>query len=59
MKFITTIRGVTWMDSLRNERIRSNLSVKPLLKQIEESKLRWFGHVKQMDEEKLAKIYLE
>ena len=42
------------MDRLRNERIRCDFSVKPILKEIEDSKLSWFGHVKQMDEEKLA-----
>ena len=40
MKVLRTIRGVTRMDRLRNERIRSDLSVKPVLKEIEESKLR-------------------
>ena len=59
MKFVTTIRGTTRMDCLKNERTKSNLSVKALLKETEEGKLRWFGHVKRMNEERLAKIYLE
>ena len=59
MKVLRTIRGVTRRDRLKNERIRADLSVKPLLREIEENKLRWYGHVKRMDEERLAKRYLE
>ena len=33
--------------------------MKPLLKEIDENKLRWFGHVKRMDEERLINRYLE
>ena len=47
------------MDRLRNEQIRSDLSVKPLLREIEESRLRWYGHIKRMDDGRMAKIYLE
>ena len=53
LKVLRTIRGVTRIDRLRNNRIRSDLSVKPLLKEIEEKKLRWYGHVKRMDEDRL------
>ena len=59
MKVLRTIRGVTRLDRLRNEQIRSDLSVKPLLSEIEESKLRWYGHVKRMDDRRLARRYLE
>ena len=59
MKVLRTIRGVTRMDRLRNEQIRSDLSVKPLLRDIEESKLRWYGHTKRMDDGRMAKRYLE
>ena len=59
MKVLRTIRGVTRMDRLRNDQIRSDLSVKPLLKEIEERKLRWYGHVKRMDSERLPRKYLE
>ena len=47
------------MDRLRNEQIRSDLSVKPLLREIEESRLRWYGHIKRMDDVRMAKRYLE
>ena len=59
MKVLRTIRGVTRMDRLRNEQIRSDLSVKPLLIEIEESRLRWYGHIKRMDDGRMAKRYLE
>ena len=59
MKVLRTIRGVTRMDKLQNDQIRLDLSVKPLLREIEESKLKWYGHVKRMDDTRLAKRYLE
>ena len=59
MKVLRTIRGVTRMDRLRNEQIRSDLLVKPLLIEIEESRLRWYGHIKRMDDGRMAKRYLE
>ena len=59
MKVIWSIRGVTRKDRLRNARIRADLSVKPLLREIEESKLRWYGHAKRIDDTRLTKRYLE
>ena len=48
------------MNRLRTEQIRSDLSLKPLMAEIEESKLRWYGHVvKRMDDGWLARRYLE
>ena len=47
------------MDRLRNEQIRSNLPFKPLLREIEESSLTWYGHTKWMDDGRMAKRYLE
>ena len=55
MKVLRSIRGVTRMDRLKIDQIRIDLSVKPLLREIDEKKLRWYGHVKRMNEERLAK----
>ena len=54
MKVLGTIRGVTRLDRIRNGRIRSDLSVKPILRVIEESKLKWYGHAKWMEHTRLA-----
>ena len=43
---------------LEIEQVRSDFSVKPFLKEIEENKMRWHGHTKRMDGGRLAKIYL-
>ena len=59
MKVLQTIWGVTRSDRLRNGRIRAELSEKPILREIEESRLRWYGHAKRMDDEKLSKRYFE
>ena len=43
MKVLRTIRVVSRMDRLRNKQIGSYLSMKPLLSEIEESKLNGMG----------------
>ena len=50
--------GVTRKDQVRNSRIREELKVTPLLEDIERGKLRWYGHVRKMEEERKQKKYL-
>jgi hypothetical protein len=45
MRFLQKIVGKTTRDKIRNETIRRNLGVPPLQIKIEESQLRWEGHV--------------
>ena len=59
MKVLRTIRGVTGLERLRNEQIRSDLSVKSILRDIEEGKLKWYGHVKRMENTRLTKRHHE
>ncbi|KAI5707701.1 hypothetical protein M8J77_008053 [Diaphorina citri] len=47
--------GVTRKDRIRNERIRGTVKVGPLGQKIQESRLRWFGHVERRDEEYVGK----
>ena len=47
MKVSRTIRDVTRLDRLGNEQKRSDLSIKSILRTIEENKLEWYGHVKK------------
>ena len=53
------IRGVTRLDRLRNTRLREDLQVEPLLDSIEKGKLRWYGHVLRMEEQRIPKRYFE
>ena len=55
MKVLRVIKGVTRMDRLRNTKIQNDLKVTPILEIIERNKLRWFGHVQRMGEEKYPK----
>nr|CAH7719228.1 unnamed protein product [Callosobruchus chinensis] len=49
MKYLRGVKGVTRRDKIRNEVIRSELGVKPVLQKIEENQLKWFGHLVRMD----------
>ena len=59
MRVLRLIKGVTRRDRLRNISIREDLKVTPLLDEVENTKLRWYGHVKRMEERKMPKKYLE
>ena len=58
MRVLKLIRGVTRLDRLRNTRVQEDLQVEPLLDSIEKGKLRWYGHVMRMEEQKIPKRYL-
>jgi hypothetical protein len=45
MRFLQKVAGKTRCNKIRNETIRRNLGVPPLQIEIEESQLRWAGHV--------------
>ena len=51
MRVLRLIMRVTRKDRMRNSRIREEL-VTPLLEDIERGKLRWYGHVMRMEEER-------
>ena len=59
MKALRLIRGVTKFDRMRNDDIRRDLNVDSILEVIEKGRLRWYGHVKRMDEGRYARHYLE
>ena len=58
MKVLRLIRGVTRMDKLRNTKIQEELGVTPILDIVEKSKLRWYGHVQRMTEDRYPKKVL-
>jgi hypothetical protein len=47
-RVLRLIKGVTRMERLRNGNIIAELDVKEILQYIEETQLRWFGHVRRM-----------
>ena len=58
MRVLRLIMGVTSRDQMRNSRIGEELKVTPLLEDTERGKLRWYGHVIRMEEERKQKKYL-
>ena len=59
MKVLRIIKGVTRRDRIRNEIIRQQLGVESILKVIEKSQLRWFGHMKRMEMNRYPRHYYE
>jgi hypothetical protein len=57
MKFLRATVEKTRRDRIRNTYIRGQLKMEEIQNQIEESRLRWFGHVKRMDEHGIPKRY--
>ena len=43
--------GVTKLDRIRNERIRGTTKVGEISKKVQESRLKWYGHVLRTEEE--------
>ena len=59
MKVLRLIKGVTLFDKQRNEDIRRELGVKSVLDVIQQTQLRWYGHVMRMDNSRLPKKWLD
>uniref|UniRef100_A0A8D8R0B7 Endonuclease-reverse transcriptase n=1 Tax=Cacopsylla melanoneura TaxID=428564 RepID=A0A8D8R0B7_9HEMI len=55
MKFIRSIVGKTRRDRIRNEEIRRSVDVEKLQDKIERSRLKWYGHMQRMNEERIPK----
>ena len=47
--------GVTKLDSTRNERIRGSTKVGEISKKMQESRLKWYGHVSRREDECVGK----
>ena len=47
--------GVTKLDRIRNERIRGTTKVGEISKKVQESRLRWYGHVLRREDEYVGK----
>ncbi|XP_076037279.1 uncharacterized protein LOC143022795, partial [Oratosquilla oratoria] len=55
MRALRLIKGVTRFDHIRNDAISQELEVEGIFEIVERAQLRWFGHVKRMDQERTAK----
>ena len=45
MRILRWMSGVTKLDRIRNERIRGTTKVGEISKKVQESRLKWYGHV--------------
>jgi hypothetical protein len=55
MKFMTGILGKTRRDKIRNKDIREQLKVDDIKHDMERKKLKWYGHIMRMAEERIPK----
>ena len=49
------MRGVTKLDRISNERIRGTTKVGEISKKVQESRLKWYGHVLRREDEYVGK----
>ena len=59
MKCLRKIAGHTRRDRIRNNVIREELGVTPIIETVEIKALKWLGHVTRMKEERLPKRVME
>ena len=55
MRMLRWMSGVTKLDRIRNERIRGTTKVGEIYKKVQESRLKWYGHVLRREEEYVGK----
>ena len=51
MRMLRWVRGVTKLHRIRNERIRWTTKVGEISKKVQESRLKWYGHVLRKEDE--------
>lgn len=55
MRYLRAIKGITRRDRIRNEIVRTELKVEPILSNIERQHLKWFGHLIRMEDQRQPK----
>ena len=55
MRMLRWMSGATKLDRIRNERIRGKTKVGEMSKKVQESRLKWYGHVLRRDDEYVGK----
>ena len=59
MRVLRLIEGVTKRERLRNDIIRERLSIESVLSYVERCQLRWFGHMKRMEEGRIPRRWYD
>ena len=59
MKMLRWMSGVTRRDRIPNKRLRGTVKVVKLLKKVQETRLRWYGHVLRKDEEDVERRMMD
>ena len=57
--FLPKVRGLFLLFKIKNTDICQSLNIEPLLLRIEQSQLRWYGHVTQMFHKETAKQLMD
>ena len=55
MRMLRWMSGVTKIDRIGNERIRGTTKVGEISKKVQESRLKWYGHVSRREDEYVGK----
>ena len=55
MRMLRWMSGVTKLDRIRNERIRGTKKVGEISKKVQESRLKWYGHVLRREDKNVGK----
>ena len=55
MRMLRWMNGVTKLDRIRNERIRGTTKVGEISNKVQESRLKWYGHVLRREDEYVGK----
>lgn len=55
MKYLRAVKGVTRRDKIRNQKVREDLKVEPILEYMDRQKMKWFGHITRMGENRQVK----
>lgn len=59
MRFLRSMIGKTRRDRVRNVDVRKRIDVERLQERAERTRLKWYGHVRRMDENRLPKKYFQ
>ena len=59
MKMLRFALGVTRKDRIQNEHIRGTVKVRQISKEVRDSRLRWYGHVKRKEDDYVGRRVLE
>ena len=55
MKYLRKIKVITRRDRVRNEVVRQELKVDPILKKVHKQQFKWFGHLMRMNKQQTCR----